>query len=78
MTTSGRSWRKRKRERPEEIRAAAMVEFLRVGFESATMTQIAIRAGVTKGTIYLYYASKQTLREAASENAGRIPLIRSR
>ncbi len=63
VTTTGRTWRRRKRERPEEIRAAAMIEFSRQGPGAVTMQKIASRAGVTKGTIYLYYASKRALLE---------------
>jgi AcrR family transcriptional regulator len=63
MTTIGHTWRRRKRERPEEILAAARIEFQ--GNPSAvTMAQIARRAGVAKGTIYLYFASKAELRSA--------------
>lgn len=63
MTTVGKTWRRRKRERPDEIRAAALVEFSKRSFERVTMRRIAQRAGVTKGTIYLYYASKVELFE---------------
>ncbi len=63
MTTMGKTWRRRKRERPDEIRAAAMAEFSDKGFEAVTMAQIAQRAGVTKATIYLYYSSKAALFE---------------
>jgi AcrR family transcriptional regulator len=65
VTTAGRTWRKRKRERPDEIRVAAMIEFSRLGAGAVTMEKIASRAGVTKGTLYLYYASKRALLEAA-------------
>lgn len=61
MTTAGRKWRRRKRERPDEIRAAALIEFSRGSFDTVTMEGIANRAGVTKGTIYLYYANKAEL-----------------
>lgn len=61
VTTAGRTWRRRKRERPVEIRAAALIEFSRGSFDTVTMKSIACRAGVTKGTIYLYYASKDEL-----------------
>lgn len=73
MTTAGKTWRRRKRERPEEIRAAAMIEFSRQGPGAVTMEQIATRAGVTKGTIYLYYASKNALRDAARSVTDRKP-----
>jgi len=64
VTTAGRTWQRRKRERPDEIRAAALVEFSRGSFGTVTMDRIAQRAGVTKGTIYLYYANKQVLFDA--------------
>jgi AcrR family transcriptional regulator len=64
VTTAGRTWRKRKRERPDEIRAAAVIEFSRLELGAVTMEKIASRAGVTKGTIYLYYASKSALFDA--------------
>lgn len=40
---------------------AAMVEFLENGFASATMASIARRAGLAKGTPYLYFDTKETL-----------------
>jgi TetR/AcrR family fatty acid metabolism transcriptional regulator len=40
---------------------AAVEEFARVGFESTKIEQIAERAGIGKGTVYLYFASKQEL-----------------
>lgn len=61
VTTAGRTWRRRKRERLAEIRAAALIEFSRGSFDTVTMECIASRAEVTKGTIYLYYASKDEL-----------------
>ncbi|GAA0544102.1 AcrR family transcriptional regulator [Rhizomicrobium palustre] len=61
MTTAGKTWRRRKRERPDEIRAAALIEFSEKSFGEVRMELIAKRAGVTKGTIYLYYASKAEL-----------------
>lgn len=61
MTTAGKTWRRRKRERPEEIRAAALAEFSRRSFDTVKMEDIAQRAGITKATIYLYYASKVEL-----------------
>ena len=69
MTTAGKTWRRRKRERPEAIRAAAMVEFSNDSFDAVTMDRIARRAGVTKGTIYLYYANKAALYEVVGSAA---------
>lgn len=64
---SGRVWYRRKSDRPQEIRNAAEIEFTTKGFEAATMASIAERAGITKGTIYLYYRNKQALFESLLE-----------
>src|ERR1700761_9713023 len=53
--------RRRKAERPQEILEAAFVEFSRNGYAMTTLDQIAERAGVTKGTIYVYFESKEHL-----------------
>jgi AcrR family transcriptional regulator len=54
-------WRRRKEARPQEILDAALAEFAARGFAAARMEDIAARAGVTKGTLYLYFASKEEL-----------------
>jgi AcrR family transcriptional regulator len=53
--------RRRKAERPHEILEAAFAEFSRNGYATTTLEQIAERAGVTKGTIYVYFDSKEQL-----------------
>jgi AcrR family transcriptional regulator len=53
--------RRRKAERPHEILEAAFLEFSRNGYAVTTLDQIAERAGVTKGTIYVYFESKEHL-----------------
>ena len=53
--------RRRKAERPQEIVEAAFAEFSRNGYATTTLDQIAERAGVTKGTIYVYFESKEHL-----------------
>jgi len=53
--------RRRKAERPQEILEAAFVEFSRNGYATTTLDAIAERAGVTKGTIYVYFESKEHL-----------------
>jgi AcrR family transcriptional regulator len=53
--------RRRKAERPQEILEAAFVEFSRNGYATTTLERIAERAGVTKGTIYVYFESKEHL-----------------
>src|SRR5579859_4356229 len=52
-------WARRKQARPSEILDAAVAEFAEKGFAAARMDDIASRAGVTKGTIYLYFRSKE-------------------
>lgn len=50
--------------RREAIIEAAIDEFLDKGFASARVEDIAQRAGVAKGTIYLHFADKETLFQA--------------
>jgi AcrR family transcriptional regulator len=54
-----RSWQRRKQARPGEILDAALAVFAEKGFAAARMEDIAVHAGVTKGTIYLYFPSKE-------------------
>jgi AcrR family transcriptional regulator len=51
-------------ERMRSIRAAALDVFAAKGFAAARLDDIAKQAGVAKGTIYLYFASKEDLLEA--------------
>jgi len=53
--------RRRKAERPKEILEAAFEEFSRNGYAATTLDQVAERAGVTKGTIYVYFENKEHL-----------------
>lgn len=57
-------WRRRKEARPEEILDAALDVFVERGYAAARLQEVARRAGVTKGTIYLYYPSKEALFKA--------------
>lgn len=57
-------WRRRKEARPEEILEAALDVFVTRGYAAARLDQVARRAGVTKGTIYLYFPSKAALFKA--------------
>ncbi|MGH6663999.1 MAG: TetR/AcrR family transcriptional regulator [Pseudolabrys sp.] len=47
--------------RREAILAAALDEFSLRGFEAARLDDVAKRAGVAKGTIYLYFRDKESL-----------------
>src|ERR1700687_560635 len=53
--------RRRQAERPQEILEAAFVEFSRNGYAMTTLDRVAEHAGVTKGTIYVYFESKEHL-----------------
>jgi AcrR family transcriptional regulator len=57
-------WRRRKEARPQEILAAALASFAEHGFAATRLDDVALRAGVTKGTLYLYFPNKQKLFEA--------------
>ena len=54
-------WQRRPDARPEEILAAAQVVFGEQGFAGSKLEDVARRAGVSKGTLYLYFDSKETL-----------------
>ncbi len=56
---------RRKDARPGELIEAALDVFAERGFAGARLEDIAQRAGVTKGTVYLYFRSKEELFEAA-------------
>ena len=57
-------WQRRKDARPEELVAAALEVFVERGYEGTTLADVARRAGVTKGTIYLYFENKEALFKA--------------
>ena len=57
-------WHRRKEARPEEIVAAALEAFAEHGYAAARLDDVARRAGVTKGTIYLYFKNKEDLFQA--------------
>jgi AcrR family transcriptional regulator len=54
-------WSRRKQARPAEILDAALKVFAQKGFAAARMDDIAKAAGVTKGTIYLYFENKEAV-----------------
>ncbi len=51
----------RSADRRDAILAAALDEFASRGFEAARLDDVARRAGVAKGTIYLYFRDKESL-----------------
>ena len=59
-----RRWSRRKQARPAEIVAAALELFAERGFAATKLDDVAARAGVSKGTLYLYFESKEELFKA--------------
>ena len=57
-------WARRKDARPEEIIAAALDLFVERGFATTRLDDVAARAGVSKGTLYLYFENKEDLFKA--------------
>jgi AcrR family transcriptional regulator len=57
-------WQRRAEDRPREICAAALDVFTEKGFAAARLDEIARRAGVSKGTLYLYFKDKEDLFRA--------------
>jgi AcrR family transcriptional regulator len=57
-------WRRRKEARPDEILAAALASFAERGFAATRLEDVAARAGISKGTLYLYFKGKEELFEA--------------
>ncbi|MDZ4371034.1 MAG: TetR/AcrR family transcriptional regulator [Phenylobacterium sp.] len=62
-------FRRRKADRPDEIVAAAMEVFVEKGFAAARLDDIARRAGVSKGAVYLYFETKEDVFRAVVERA---------
>ncbi len=54
-------WRRQPGDRPQQILEAALRVFQRDGFRRATVDDVAREAGITKGTVYLYFDSKEAL-----------------
>lgn len=57
-------WQRRPEDRPDEILAAALEVFGEEGYTRARLDDVAQRAGVSKGTLYCYFDSKEALFRA--------------
>lgn len=57
-------WERRKDARPQELLAAALELFVERGFAATRLEDVAKRAGVSKGTLYLYFTNKEELFKA--------------
>lgn len=66
--------RRRKEARPSELTAAALALFVEKGFAATRLDDVAARAGVSKGTLYLYFNSKEALFKSVIEQ-GILPAL---
>lgn len=62
-------WQRRPEARPEEILKAAMETFVARGYAATKLDEVAAKAGVSKGTLYLYFPNKEQLFQAAVRDA---------
>lgn len=63
-TPAPRARQRRKETRPQELLDAALELFVEKGFAATRTEEVAKLAGVSKGTLYLYYPSKEELFKA--------------
>ena len=57
-------WERRKDARPQELLASALEQFVERGYAATRLEDVAKRAGVSKGTLYLYFTNKEELFKA--------------
>jgi AcrR family transcriptional regulator len=67
-------WARRKESRPGELLAAALDSFVEYGFAATRLEDVAAKAGVSKGTLYLYFKNKEELFKAVLKESI-VPLI---
>src|SRR5215813_12424142 len=67
-------WERRKEARPAELLTAALELFTERGYAATRLGDVAHRAGVSKGTVYLYYPSKEELFKAVIRE-GLLPVL---
>ncbi|PIM52761.1 TetR family transcriptional regulator [Roseateles chitinivorans] len=60
---------RRKEARPQELLEAALSLFVEKGFAATRSEEVAAKAGVSKGTLYLYFPSKEELFKAVVREA---------
>jgi AcrR family transcriptional regulator len=77
MQAGSPKWRRRAEARPGEIVQAAFDVFAEKGFAAAKLDEIAARAGISKGALYLYFETKEDIfravvREAVVPNIGMV------
>jgi AcrR family transcriptional regulator len=57
-------YRRRKEDRPQEITEAAFAAFADKGYAATRVEEVAKRAGISKGLLYLYFKTKEELFKA--------------
>jgi AcrR family transcriptional regulator len=77
MQAGSPKWRRRAEARPGEIVQAAFDVFAEKGFAAAKLDEIAARAGISKGALYLYFETKEDIfravvRETVVPNIGMV------
>ncbi len=65
MTEATDKREQKREERRQQILEAALAVFLEKGFNATKVSDVAARAGVSQGTIYWYFESKESLFKAA-------------
>jgi AcrR family transcriptional regulator len=65
----GPKFRRRAEARPDEVLDAALDLFLERGFSATRVEDIAARAGLSKGAVYLYFPSKEAVLEGIVRRA---------
>lgn len=69
MQPGSPKWRRRAEARPGEIVRAALDVFAEKGFAAAKLDEIAAKAGVSKGALYLYFETKEDIFRAVVREA---------
>jgi AcrR family transcriptional regulator len=64
-------FRRRAEARPDEVLDAALALFVEKGFAATRVDDVAARAGISKGAVYLYFASKEAILEGLVRRAVR-------
>jgi len=68
-TKRGPKFRRRAEARPDEVLDAALALFVEKGFAATRVEDIAGRAGLSKGAVYLYFPSKEAILEGLVRRA---------
>lgn len=68
-SSRGPKFQRRAEARPDEVLDAAIELFMEKGFAATRVDDIAKRAGLSKGTVYLYFPSKEAVLEGLVRRA---------